>query len=186
MKKHFQRFDQLLIVMMIGLSGALNLSCLGENPPFAPFGSEVFLTIAPEDILITPNDIEPVPVQAQVLDPDGEPLNDVRVIWSLSFAGENSFVEDTNGDGLSDARHLQFVNPRACPSNCLNFPISTWFGFGAFVDSPFETLTDDRGISNMVILITNQNGTNIVDPATLTVSTDSGSVDQAEFSVNVP
>jgi hypothetical protein len=114
------------------------------------------------------------------------PLNDVRVFWDLSFAGENSLVADTNGDGIPDARALQLVDPTACPRDCQLESISTWFFYGAFVDSPFQTLTDDQGISRVIILITNQNGTNIIDPASLEVSTRSGSVDVVEFSVNVP
>jgi hypothetical protein len=54
---------------------------------------------------------------------------------------------------------------------------------GAFVDSPFETLTDDRGIAFVDILIS---GEDIVDPAFLEASTDSGSVDVVEFTINVP
>lgn len=161
------------------------LSC-GPNPPFAPFGSTVMFVEAPGDILISPNAIEPLEVSAEILNPDGEPLNDVRIIWSLSFAQENSLVFDSDGDTLPDARALQLVDPSECPGGCLNQPLSTWLGFGAFKDSPFETLTDDLGQSNMVILITNPNGTNIVDPATLVVSTGSGSAVVQEFTVNVP
>jgi len=139
----------------------------------------------PGDIMIPPNALEPIEVEAQVLNPDGLPLNDVRAVWSLSFAGQNSLVADTNGDGVPDARALQLVNPAACPQNCLLEPISTWFAFGAFVDSPFPTLTDNRGVSNVVILITNQDGTNVIDPASLQVSTESGSVDVVQFTVNV-
>ncbi|MGH7851084.1 MAG: hypothetical protein ACREOP_12370 [Thermodesulfobacteriota bacterium] len=54
---------------------------------------------------------------------------------------------------------------------------------GAFVDSPFETLTDNRGIAFVIILLS---GEDIIDPAFLEASTDSGSVDVVEFSVNVP
>jgi len=174
------------LILTICMAVIMSLSCQGANPPFAPFGSEVTMLDPPDDISISPNDIEPFEVQAIVLNPDGEPLNNVRVIWSLSFAGENSLVQDTNGDGVADSRKLQLVNPRACPQNCLLEPISTWFAFGAFVDSPFPTLTDDRGISKIIILITNPNGDFIADPAVLQASTDSGSVDVVEFSVNVP
>jgi len=172
------------LILTICMAVIMGLSCQGANPPFAPFGSTVSMLNPPGDILIPANALEPIEVEAIVLNPDGEPLNAVRAIWSLFVAGENSLVVDTNGDGVPDARALQFVDPSACRQNCLLEPISTWFAFGAFVDSPFPTLTDDRGLSKVIILITNQNGTNVVDPASLQVSTESGSVDVVEFSVN--
>jgi len=186
MRKHFQRFDLFLILMTITLSGALNLSCVGGNPPHAPFGSTVLFISEPGDILIPPNALEPSEFEALVTNPDGEPLNDVIVVFQLSFATQNSIIVDTNGDGLPDSRALQLVDPDACPGGCLNNPISTWFAFGAFVDSPFETMTDDFGVAKVIILVTNQNGTNIIDPASFSVSTESGSIDVVEFTVNVP
>ncbi|MGB7293574.1 MAG: hypothetical protein WBD99_15505 [Thermodesulfobacteriota bacterium] len=176
---------QFPIAIIVAIIVTTNYGC-GSNPPFAPSGSSVTMLNPPGDILIPPDALEPIEVEAIVETEDGEPLNSVRVFWDLSFAGENSLVADTNGDGLPDSRALQLVDPTACPSDCQLEPISTWFFDGAFVDSPFQTLTDDRGISRVIILITNQNGTNIIDPATLEVSTRSGSVDVVEFSVNVP
>ena len=102
----------------------------------------------------------------------------------MSFANENSLVVDTNGDGVSDARALQLVDNNACePEQCIQTSITEWFGMGAFVDSPFDMLTDSRGIAFVIILVS---GDVIVDPATFQVSTDSGSVEVVEFSVNVP
>ncbi len=170
------------LVAGVLLAGIIALSCGGANPAFAPFGSTVEMLNPPGDIAIPPNSLEPILVEAIVLDPDGLPLNDVRVIWNLSFANQNSLVVDTNGDGVSDARALQLVNDGACaPQRCLSTPITEWFQMGAFVDSPFDTLTDNRGIAFLVILIS---GDVIVDPASLLASTDSGSVDVVEFSVN--
>jgi hypothetical protein len=170
-----------IVVGMLAV-GIIAVSCGGSNPAFAPFGSEVLILNPPGDITIPPNSLEPRLVQAQVLDPEGLPLNDVRVIWTLSFANENSLVVDTNGDGVSDARALQLVNDHACqPQRCLSTPITEWFEMGAFVDSPFDILTDNRGVAFVVILVS---GDVIVDPATLEASTDSGSVDVVEFSVN--
>lgn len=186
MKKHFLSFDFFLIVLMVILSGLLNLSCLGGNPPHAPFGSTVVFLLSPGDTTIPPDALEADEFEAQVTSPDGEPLNDVIVVFSLSFAGLNSIVADTNGDGLPDSKALQLVDPDACPGGCLNNFISTWFGFDAFIDSPFETLTNDFGVAKVIILFTNQNGTNIIDPASFSVSTQSGSVDEVEFTVNVP
>ena len=160
----------------------LNYGC-GSNPPFAPSDSTVTMLNPPGDILIPPNALEPIEVEAIVENEDGEPLNGVRVFWSLQFSGENSLILDTDGDGLPDARPLQLVDPTACPRDCSLEPISNWFFYGAFVDSPFQTVTDDRGISRIIILITNQNGTNS-GTTTLDVSTRSGSVDVVQFDVN--
>ena len=161
-----------------------NYGC-GPNPPFAPFGSTVMMLDPPGDITIPPNAFEIIEIEAIVENEDGEPLNGVRVFWSLSFAGASSLCIDTNGDGLPDQRCLQLIDPTACPRDCaLETSVSDLFFFNALVDSPFQTLTDDRGISRVEILISNQNGDNIIDPATLEVSTRSGSVDVVQFSVN--
>lgn len=182
MRSILNQFPIVIIVAVI----AITIYGCGSNPPFAPFGSTVAMINPPGDVSIPANALEPIEIEAIVEKEAGEPLNSVRVFWSLSFAGENSLVADTNGDGIPDARALQLVDPTACPRDCSLEPISNWFFYGAFVDSPFQTLTDDRGISRIIILITNQNGTNVIDPASLEVSTRSGSVDVAEFSVNAP
>jgi len=171
-----------VILACLFIAGALLYSCGGANPAFAPFGSTITMLQPPGDITIPPNSLEPLRIQAIVLNPDGEPINDVRVFWDLSFAQENSLVVDTNGDGVNDARALQLVNNNACsPQQCLLTPISEWFAMGAFVDSPFDILTDNRGIAFVVILIS---GDRVIDPASLTASTDSGAVDTVEFTVN--
>lgn len=157
-------------------------ACGSADPEFAPFGSRVMVLNPPGDITIPPNSLEPFRVQAIVLGPDGLPLNGVRVRWDLFVASANSMVVDTNGDSVPDSRALQFVDPQACGAqSCLLVPISQWFGLGALVDSPFETLTDDRGIADIIILIS---GNVVVDLATLQASTDSGSVDSQNFAVN--
>jgi hypothetical protein len=173
-----------LIVTGIFAAGVIAISCGGANPPFAPFGSTVTILDPPGDVTIPDNGLTLRLVQAIVLDPDGQPLNDVRVTWIASFAGENDFVVDTNGDNVPDARAVQLVDENACsPDTCSHTPLQEWFAMGAFVDSPFETLTDNRGIAFVDILLS---GEDIVDPAFLEASTDSGSVDVVEFSVNVP
>ncbi len=173
-------FPAILVCLLI--AGAALYSCGGSNPAFAPFGSTIQILQPPTDIIIPPNSLEPMRIQAIVLDPDGEPINDVRVFWDLSFAGENSLVVDTNGDGVSDARAIQLVNNNACsPQQCLLTPISEWFAMGAFVDSPFDVLTDSRGIAFVVILVS---GDVVIDPATLAASTDSGAIEIVEFTVN--
>lgn len=170
------------LLAVIFLAGGFMLSCGGANPAFAPFGSEIQILQPPPDISIPPNSLEPVRVQAIVLNPDGEPINNIRVFWDVSFAGENSLVVDTNGDGVSDARAIQLVNNNACrPQQCLLTPISEWFEMGAFVDSPFDVLTDNRGVAFVVILIS---GDRVIDPATLAASTDSGAIEIVEFTVN--
>jgi hypothetical protein len=169
------------ITVMVVIS---NYGC-GSNPPFAPAGSTVTMLNPPGDITIRANAFEIIEVEAIVENEDGEPLNGVRVFWRLSFAGASSFCIDTNGDGLPDQRCLQLIDPEACPQDCaLEQSVSDLFFFGALVDSPWPTVTDDRGISRVEILISNQNGVNIIDPASLEVSTRSGAVDVVEFSVN--
>jgi hypothetical protein len=175
-------FPSMIAVMLT--AGVIAVSCGGANPPFAPFGSTVEILDPPGDVAIPDNGLTTLLVQAIVTGPDGEPLNSVRVIWIASFAGGNDFVVDTNGDNVPDARALQLVNDDACePKRCALTSITEWFSMGAFVDSPFETLTDDRGIAFVDILIS---GEDIVDPAFLEASTDSGSVDVVEFTINVP
>jgi len=170
-------FPALVISILI-----IGLSC-GPNPPFAPEGSTVTLVNPLEDITIPPNTLEPTDrIQAFVENPDGNALNDVRVRFSLSFAQQNSLVVDTNGDGVGDARLLQLVDPNKCkPDPCDLTPISQWFQQGAFVDSPYTKLTDNRGVAEMIILIS---GDVTVDPATFEASLGNGSVDSFQFSVN--
>ncbi|MGH7802197.1 MAG: hypothetical protein ACREOW_16495 [Thermodesulfobacteriota bacterium] len=163
------------------------LSC-GANPPFAPQGSTIEITNPPEDITIPANSLAVTRVEAFVTDPEGFALNDVRVFFSLSFAGRNDRVVDTNGDGVSDARALQLVNPDACEeiaSDCQDVDQSLWSELGAYVDSPFRTLTDDRGIADVLIL-TSGPDIAIVDPASFEASLRNGSVDVIQFTVNVP
>lgn len=170
------------ILVCLFIAGTVLYGCGGSNPAFAPFGSTIQILQPPADINIPPNSLEPMLIQAIVLNPEGEPINDVRVFWDLSFAGENSLVVDTNGDGVSDARAIQLVNNNACsPQQCLLTPISEWFAMGAFVDSPFDVLTDNRGIAFVVILVS---GDVVIDPATLAASTDSGAIEIVEFTVN--
>ncbi len=101
-------FPTLVIFTLI-----IGLSC-GPNPPFAPQGSTILITNPPEDISIPENSLAVTRVEASVTDPDGFALDHVRVFFRLSFAGRNDRVVDTNGDGVSDARALQLVNPDAC------------------------------------------------------------------------
>jgi len=169
------------ILICLFTVGALLYSCGGANPAFAPFGSTITILNAPGDISIPPNSLEPLRIQAQVLSPEGEPINNVRVIWELSFASQNSLVVDTNGDGVSDARAIQLVDNNACsPQQCISTPITEWFAMDAFVDSPFDTLTDNRGVAFVVILVSDIT----IDPATLAASTDSGAIEIVDFSVN--
>jgi len=179
MKRVFIFPVTIIAVLIIGI---FIYSC-GANPPFAPFNSTITIINPLDDIGIPKEAIEPRQFDALVLDPDGLPLNDVRCKWSLSFAGVNSIIFDTNGDGVGDARLLQLVDPNGCGNlNCLLVPIIQWFGLGAFVDSPFTTLTNNLGVCSVIILI---NGGVIVDPASLEASTGSGAVDVNEFTVNV-
>ena len=171
-------YPALVIITLI-----VGLSC-GPNPPFAPFGSTIEINPAIEDIsLEDPLALEPLQVESHVFGPDGLPLNDVRVRFDLSFAEQNSFIVDTNGDELPDARLLQLVDPNKCkPDPCDSTPISQWFQQGAFVDSPYTKLTDNRGVARLIILIS---GSAVADPASLTASLENGDPPAVDdFSVN--
>ena len=112
---------------------------------------------------------------------DGQPLNGVRVRWDLTFAGLNDIVIDTDGDGISDQRGLQLIDPDACGNiNCQLVPIPVIFANGGFVDSFFETLTDDRGLTTIAVLISGQTS---VTAATLTASTLSGAIDSVDLDI---
>lgn len=176
--------SQFPIVIVMAIVVMTGYGC-GSNPPFAPAGSTVTILNPPGDITIRPDAFEIIEVEAIVENENSQPLNGVRVFWSLAFAGASSLCFDTNGDGLPDERCLQLIDPEACPRDCaLEQSVSDLFFYDALVDSPWQTVTDDRGISRVEILISNQNGTNVIDPTTLQVSTRSGSVDSVEFSVN--
>lgn len=176
----------IVLTLVVGLIGQ---SCAGSNPPFAPFGSTVTIvnplgdfTIPPDTLAITPR------IQAFVQDPDGNPLNDVRVRFSLSFASGLDDVIDTDGDGIGDEAALQLVDPDNCLDDvgvpCDEIPSDNrldLFTFGGTVDSPYTKLADNRGIAEVFILIS---GDVIVDPASFEASLDNGSVDSFEFSVN--
>lgn len=173
---------KIILVLVVATVSYTAVGGCGNSQLYAPFGSDIQMLNPPSDRTIPPDSISNFRVQALVTGPDGEPINGVLVRWDLSFAGINDLVVDTDGDGVADARALQFVNPEGCgKQDCGLVPISQWFSLGAFVDSPFETLTDDRGIADVIILYT---GNVVVDPALLEVSTESGAVDSVEFSIN--
>ena len=160
------------------------LSC-GPNPPFCPQGCTVTLINPLDDINIPPESLQPTfRIQAFVTDTEGFAINDVRVRFSLSFADQNSLVVDTDGDGVSDARALQLVDNGKCkPKPCDRTPIEDWFQQGAFVDSPYTKLSNDRGLADMIILIPAPDVV-IVDPAVFEASLDNGFVTSFEFTVN--
>lgn len=180
------RIRKFILFAVISMISYTAIGGCGTDPTFAPFGSEVEILTDEIDISIPPNTLEVFRVQAIVTRQDEFtdqeiPLNDVLLRWDLFFAGTNSFVIDTDGDGVADARGLQLVNPQGCgQQECSLVPISDWFALGAFVDSPFETLTDNRGIADVLILIS---GDSNVTEATLSASTESGAVDTLEISL---
>ena len=182
-------FPILIVFMLI-----VGLSC-GSNPPFAPANATVTFVAPPPDVTIPPNSLNEETVQAFVTKTDASgnivPLNSVRVFFSLSFAGPQDLVEDTNGDGVADAHALQLVNPNGCGNNfcgnnvpsCECTPIEQQVALGAFIPSPFETLTDDRGVATVIILMS---GDFPVNPATLEASLGNGQAVTAQFSVTNP
>ncbi len=168
--------------VVIVLAVALGISCTGPNPADAPFGSTVIFIEEPGDFTIPPNTQVIIPVAAVVLDPEGFPINDIKVDWRLTFANQNDLVFDTDGDGIADSHALQFVDPDACEEvglDCEEVDSSLYPGFGALKDSPLRLLTDDRGVTRVLILAF---GDFPVDPASLTVSI-STFAESVEFSV---
>ena len=137
-----------LVVISIGIIGGC-----GSNPPEAPFGSEITFIIATEDIQLCTDGFEPRLFQVVVTNFEGSPLNDVLLSFDLVFGTENSFLIDTDGNGIGDARLFQMVDNDACsPNKCTNTPIAEWFLSDAFVDSPFETTTNNSGVAEVVII----------------------------------
>lgn len=152
----------------------------GTNPPSAPFGSTVTMIDPPGDITIPPDTQVFIDVRAIVLDPEGFPINDVKVDWSLFFTNMNDLVFDTDGDGIADAQALQFVDPFACGQvDCALVDSSFYPSLGALVDSPFQQLTNNQGVARILILAF---GDFPVDPTTLEISIGTD-VDTAAFSV---
>ena len=176
-----------LIAISIGSVGG----CGGSNPPQAPFGSSLTFIQALEDINICGEGLEPQLFRVLVTNEQGSPLNDVSVNFDLGFASENSFLIDTDGNGEPDARIFQMVDNDACsPNKCLNTPIEEWFSSGAFVDSPYETTSNDTGVAEVVIIfpgflnIFNETGQLLgADPTTLFAFSGSAS-ESVEITVN--
>ena len=122
------------------------------------------------DFGIPPNTQVLIDTSALVIDPAGFPLNDVKVTWQLVFAGMNDLVYDTNGDGIADSRALQFVDPDECQEvelDCTLVDSAFYAGFGALKDSPVQKLTNNHGITRMLILAF---GDFPVDPSTIQVN----------------
>jgi hypothetical protein len=156
------------------------LSC-GSNPPFAPAGSTVTLEDPPQSVTIPPNARNVERVRAFVTDSKGQPLNSVRVTFSLSFASQDDLVIDTNGDGVPDSPALLLIDPDKCGSTpCEDIPLPQLSAMGAIVNSPFTKLTDDRGEASIIILMF---GEFPVASATLEAALGNGNVATAMFSV---
>jgi len=186
-----------LILILCGVS-LIQLACTGDNPPNAPFNSTVEIVNPPGDINVGPEGLTMQVVEALVLDPDGQPLNDVLVEWRIFGAGVNDFFFDTDGDGVPDVGGLQLVNDEACYADAPSAPninesglkcsqisipllLSTDAYRDAFVDTPFITLSNDHGISEVSILIA---GSSVFDPTTIEVSLGNGSVASVDVTLN--
>ena len=164
--------------------------CGGANPPVAPFGSTISFIPGVDSINICGDGLEPRLIRTLITNGEGEPLNNVQLNYDLSFGTENSLLIDTDGNGLPDARILQMVDNNACfPRKCMNTPLELWFGMGAFVDSPFNTITNDSGVSEVVIIfpgflnIFNETGQVLAAETTLTAFSGSAVVSE-EIDVN--
>ena len=175
---------ELVAILLLPAAAAMLLFAYGcgDNPPFAPFGATVSILNPPVDISLPCGTQEVLDLTAVVEDIDGFPLNDVKVDWMVSFAGTNSLVYDTDGDGIADARAVQLVNPDGCEEvglDCALVDSSLYAPFGAFVDSPFLTKTNNTGRTRVLIMVF---GDFPVDPANVTVSIGTA-VDVADFRV---
>jgi hypothetical protein len=191
---HKTQFGLALFPILIVFMLIIGLSC-GSNPPFAPANSAVTLVDPPQSITITPNSLNEETVQAFVTKTDASgntvPINDVVVFFSLSFAGPQDLVEDTNGDGVADAHALQLVNPNHCGNkfcgndvpSCECATVEEQLSMGAFVDSPFETKTNKLGVATVIILMS---GNFPVNPATLEANLGNGQAVTAQFDVSNP
>ena len=127
-------------------------SCLGPNPPEAPFNSTLSFLGEFVGIENCGGGLEPELFEVSVVDDQNIPLNGVKVYFDLSFANQNSLIIDTDGNGIPDAPLLQMVNNDACPGGCLNTDIELFFEMGAFVPSRFETETDRYGVAEVLII----------------------------------
>lgn len=177
---HKTLLDLALSPILIVFILIVGLSC-GSNPPFAPAGSTVTLEDPPQSITIPPDGRSVEEVRAFVTDPEEQPLNDVRVTFSLSFASQNDLVEDTDGDGVPDSPALLLIDPDKCGSQpCQNVPLPELSAMGAIFNSPLTKLTDNRGEASVIILMF---GEFPVDTATLEAALGNGNVATAQFSV---
>jgi hypothetical protein len=163
------------------------LSCVGDNPPQAPFGSTVSIINPPNDISIPQDAITLQIIEALVTGPDGEPLNGVLVEWRLFGTNINDFLFDTDGDGVPDVGGLQMINNGACgqPLKCSQILVTELLGNpafrDAFVNTPYINITNDFGISEISMLIS---GEVSFSPTTLEISLLNGSTDSVQISLN--
>lgn len=173
--------------ILIG-TALFGLSCMGDNPPQAPFGSTVSIVNPPNDINIPQEAITLEVVEALVTGPEGEPLNDVLVEWRLFGTGVNQLFFDTDGDGVPDVGGLQLIDNGACNGTslkCSQIPIPELLANpdyrDAFVDTPFINTTNDFGVSEISILIS---GEVVFDPTTLEISILNGTTDSVQITLN--
>lgn len=188
MKKYLNKYTKYgLTMMLLFATVVFGLSCVGGNPPQAPFGSTVEIINPSGDISITQNAITVSIVEALVTGPDGEPLNDVLVEWRLFGTNVNDLLFDIDGDGVPDVGGLQIIDNEACgePLKCSQIEIPELLGNpsfrDAFVDTPFPTITNRFGVSEISLLIS---GEVAFDPTTLEVSLLNGSTANVDISIN--
>lgn len=162
----------------------------GTSAPEAPFGSTLTFIPEPEGVSICLVGLDTILVRVLLTDPAGIPLNDVAVTFDVGFAGDNSLLFDTDGDSLGDSSLLQIVDNDACPDDCTNAMISEFAGFGALRNSPFEDITDDFGVAEVLLIVPgffnlfeDTGQTLAADPATVTVFSGSAVI-TTDFEVN--
>jgi len=163
------------------------LSCVGGNPPQAPFGSGVSIINPPNDISIPQDAITLQIIEALVTGPNGQPLNGVLVEWRLFGTNINDFLFDTDGDGVPDVGGLQIIDNEACgfPLKCSQILVTELLGNpefrDAFVNTPFINITNDFGISEISMLIS---GEVSFSPTTLEISLLNGTTASIQITLN--
>lgn len=188
MNKNYQLLTKYGFAAFILLATTVfGLSCVGDNPPQAPFGSDVQIVNPPGDINISQESITLQIIEALVTDPEGQPLNGVLVEWRLFGTNINDFLFDTDGDGVPDVGGLQIINNGACglPLKCSQISVTELLGNpafrDAFVNTPYINITNDFGISEISMLIS---GEVVFDPTTLEISLLNGTTDSVQISLN--
>lgn len=166
----------LLSSILIGFLAIGSIGGCETTAPEASFGSTITLLQVPDDVNICGTGLQPALIRALVIDADGLPVNDVAVTFDIFFAGDNSLLIDSDGDGLGDSPVFQVVDNDACgDEECISTDIEDIVSSGALENNPFTDISDDRGIAEAVIIL----------PGFSNILEDTGQVLAAETTITV-